>query len=373
MTSSPPPLVMMTADTIGGIWTYALDLAGGLAHAGTRTVLATMGRPLSDAQRAEAAAVPGLVIEESDFRLEWMSEVGDHLLRAGDWLLEIERRHRPDVVHLNGFAHAALPWQAPRVVVAHSCVLSWWRAVKGERAPEPWQRYAQAVKRGLHAAEVVVAPTFAFLREIDTLYGPLCRARVILNGCDPALFHIGQKRELIFSAGRIWDEAKNIGALDAVAPRLNWPVIVAGDWRPPEGAGDPPVNLLCLNVLDRGQVRDWLAQAPIFALPGRYEPFGLVPLEAALSGCALVLGDIPTFRELWDGAAVFVPPEDHDALFDALDGLIRAPGHRRALGLAARSRALGYPLERTVQGYLEAYADAAARRAAAPAMDTAAA
>ncbi len=32
-------------------------------------------------------------------------------------------------------------------------------------------------------------------------------------------------------------------------------------------------------------------------LPARYEPFGLSVLEAALSGCALVLGDIPSLRE----------------------------------------------------------------------------
>ena len=37
-----------------------------------------------------------------------------------------------------------------------------------------------------------------------------------------------------------------------------------------------------------------------------YEPFGLAVLEAAQAGCALVLSDIPTFRELWDGAALFV-------------------------------------------------------------------
>ena len=33
-------------------------------------------------------------------------------------------------------------------------------------------------------------------------------------------------------------------------------------------------------------------------------------LEAASAGCPLILGDIPTFRELWDGAAVFVAPDD---------------------------------------------------------------
>jgi glycosyltransferase involved in cell wall biosynthesis len=361
-----PSFVLMTADTIGGVWTYALDLARGLGRSGTRTVLATMGRHPSEAQRAEAAAVPGLILEESEFRLEWMPEAGDHLLRAGDWLLDLERRYRPDVVHLNGFAHAAIPWQAPRVVVAHSCVLSWWRAVKGEAAPAMWKGYAQAAKEGLQGAEVTIAPTAAFLRDIDALYGPLPRARVVRNGCEAAHFVAGRKRELIFNAGRIWDEAKNVAALDAVAPRLAWPVIVAGDWRPPEGAGDPPENLLCLNVLERRQVQDWLSEAAIFASPARYEPFGLTALEAALSGCALVLGDIPTQRELWQDAALFVPPDDRDALHEALAGLIATPERRNALGEAARKRALRYGLERTVRGYLAAYAEAVRLRALTP-------
>jgi glycogen synthase len=365
--ASSPGLVLITTDTIGGIWAYALDLARGLGRTGARTVLATMGSRPSEAQRAEAAAVPGLVVEESEFRLEWMPEVGDHLARAGDWLLDLERRHRPDVVHLNGFAHAALPWQAPRVVVAHSCVLSWWRAVKGEAPPAMWEGYARAVTEGLQAAEVVIAPTAAFLRDIEAIYGPIPHGRVVRNGCDAVLSEVGRKRELIFNAGRIWDEAKNVAALDAVAPRLAWPIIVAGDWRPPEGAeADPPENLLCLNVLERRQVRGWLAEAAIFASPARYEPFGLTALEAALSGCALVLGDIPTQRELWEGAALFVPPDDHDVLHEALARLIAAPERRAALGQAARRRALRYGLDRTVQGYLGAYAEAMRLRAILP-------
>ncbi len=69
----------------------------------------------------------------------------------------------------------------------------------------------------------------------------------------------------------------------------------------------------------------WLGRASIFALPARYEPFGLLPLEAALSGCALVLGDIPSLREVWGDAAWFVPPDDRDALTAAIGSLIASP------------------------------------------------
>ena len=43
------------------------------------------------------------------------------------------------------------------MVVGHSCVLSWWRAVK-RAAPPSWDRYWHEVRRGLHAADMVVAP-----------------------------------------------------------------------------------------------------------------------------------------------------------------------------------------------------------------------
>jgi glycogen synthase len=58
---------------------------------------------------------------------------------------------------------------------------------------------------------------------------------------------------------------------------------------------------------------DWYARASIYALPARYEPFGLSALEAALSGCALILGDIPSLREVWLEAAPYVSPDDESA------------------------------------------------------------
>jgi glycogen synthase len=357
-----PRLVLMTTDTLGGIWSYALDLAAGLAQAGTRTILASMGPAPSGAQRAAAAVVPGLILEVSTFRLEWLPGAEDEVRRAGNWLLQLEQRYAPDVVHLNGYAHAALPWSAPTIVVAHSCVLSWWRGVHGGRPPATWDAYARTIAAGLAAAGLVVAPTAAHLREIEAIYGWRPGARIIHNGADAALFRSEPKRDVIFSAGRVWDEAKNVRALDAVAPRLSWPVVVAGDWRPPTGGGEPPSNVLCLNLLERAQVRDWMASTSIYASPARYEPFGLGILEAALSGCALVLGDIPTLRELWSDAALFVPPDDHEALLAALTDLIERPALRDTFARAARARGLGYSLDLMTRGYLDAYADAVASR-----------
>src|SRR5690606_3875973 len=118
----------------------------------------------------------------------------------------------------------------------------------------------------------------------------------------------------VLTAGRLWDRAKNVAALDAVAPSLPWPVLVAGDDSGPDGQAEIGRNLRPLGLLAPAELAQWMGRAAVFALPARYEPFGLAVLEAALSGCALVLGDIPTFRELWDDTALFVPPDDHAAL-----------------------------------------------------------
>ncbi|HEX6143329.1 MAG TPA: glycosyltransferase family 4 protein [Geminicoccaceae bacterium] len=350
-----PATVLMTTDTIGGIWTYALDLAGGLRRRGVRTVLASMGPPPTGTQRAAALSIPDLVLEQSTFLLEWMDHAEWDVRRAGEWLLELELVHLPEVVHVNGFAHAALPFAAPTVCVAHSCVGTWWRAVKGEAPPARFAGYLGAVAAGLDAADGVVAPTRAFLDQLETVYGPRPRARVIPNGRSAAGFGSSRKRDMVFSAGRGWDEAKNVIALDAIAADLDWPVVVAGDWRPPRGEAEPPRHLLCLDLVEPEQLRQWLADAPIFALPARYEPFGLAPLEAALSGCALVLGDLPTLREVWGEAALYVPPDDRAALRATLQALIRDPARRRRMARAAEKRARRFGAVRMAEGYLSLY------------------
>lgn len=345
----------MTADTVGGVWTYALELTRALAPHGVRVLLAAMGARLSPDQREQTRKLSNVDVIESDFRLEWMDQPWEDVRRAGDWLLDLEASVKPGLVHLNGYAHGAWPWQAPAVVTAHSCVLSWWRAVKGEAAPPEWDRYRAEVTRGLHAADLVIAPSHAMLRALRECYGALPRATVIANGVRAEAFRSGRKEPFVLSAGRLWDEAKNIAALDRVAGWLPWPIRVAGEQRRPDGgcAGADHVELL--GRLSCESLAQWYSRAAIYALPARYEPFGLSVLEAALSGCALVLGDIDSLRENWDGAAVFVDPDDTVALRSALTQLIQEPTRREDLARAAFARAARFSAERMADGYLAAY------------------
>jgi glycogen synthase len=355
MAGNAPTRVLMTADTVGGVWNYSLQLSAALARYGVEVSLATMGKPLSPNQWQEAAAVPNLTVYESAYKLEWMEHPWDDVQAAGAWLLDLERRLRPDVVHLNGYVHGALLWRAPVMVVGHSCVLSWWEAVKGESAPPSLGRYRHEVRRGLRAARLVVAPTGAMLAALERHYGPLPNTRVIYNGQDTSTFTPGHKLHCVLSVGRLWDEAKNIAALQAVAPRLSWPVYVAGEERHPDGGEVDLAGVYPLGRLSSAELAARYASASIYALPARYEPFGLSVLEAALSGCALVLGDIATLREVWGNAAMFVPPDDTAALHAAIEGLIAGEGLRLEMAGRARQRASHFTTERMAAAYFQMY------------------
>jgi glycosyltransferase involved in cell wall biosynthesis len=355
--------VLMTADTVGGVFTYALELARALGERGAQIDLATMGAPLDHKQRVAAAAVECVRVHQSTYRLEWMPDPWDDVGRAGEWLLRLERQVRPDVVHLNGYAHGALPWRVPTVVVGHSCVLSWWEAVKRVSAPPEWNRYRLEVARGLAAADLVVAPSRSMLDTLEGLYGLLPRGRVIYNGRDPGAYAPAAKEAMILSAGRLWDEAKNVAALGAVAAEIPWPIYVAGEARHPNGADARLTGTIPLGRLGTAELARWLGRASIFALPARYEPFGLSVLEAALSRCALVLGDIQSLRELWGDAALYAAPDDRNALADALRRLIGDPELRQSLADRARERAVSYSPDLMADRYLSAYAAAAEHRA----------
>lgn len=356
MAASRAPRVLLTADTVGGVWTYAVELARELDARGVRVEIATMGAPVAPHQREAIADCANVTLHESSYRLEWMQDPWDEVDAAGEWLLALERDLRPDLVHLNQFAFGALPFRAPRLVVAHSCVASWWRAVHGRAAPSSWDLYRGRVRAGLAGADRVAAPTQAMLVALRLEYGWRAEGLVLPNGCRPGAFMPAEKKQRVLAAGRFWDEAKNLRALEQAAPGLPWPVCVAGSAAHPDGGLVQPVGVHFLGELPRAALARELAEAAIYALPARYEPFGLSVLEAALSGCALVLGDIDSLREVWGPAARYVPSSDASALRQALEELIAVPAERTRLAQAAQARAQQYTARAMAERYLAAYA-----------------
>jgi glycosyltransferase involved in cell wall biosynthesis len=355
-----PRVVLMTADTVGGVWQYALELAAALAERGVRVALAAMGPAVSASQREEVSRLRGVSFHYRDYALEWMAEPWRDVERAGQWLLSLERSLAPGLVHLNQFAFGAAAFKAPVLIAAHSCVLSWWRAVHRTEAPEEWKRYRSVVREGLAHAARVVAPTHAMMATLHENYALRCPGTVIPNARAAQRYPAAAKEPVIFSAGRLWDEGKNVAALERVASHLPWPVRVAGSPITPAGTARALKNVVALGVLTGNEIADEVSRASIYALPARYEPFGLSVLEAALASCALVIGDIPSLREVWGRTALYAPPDDEHALRACLMRLIEDDALRRCLARAARARALTFTPERQAGAYVEAYCAAMA-------------
>ncbi|SDB18310.1 Glycosyltransferase involved in cell wall bisynthesis [Desulfonatronum thiosulfatophilum] len=345
----------MTADTIGGVWTYACELAKALEPFGVVVHLACMGQPLSEDQSQYAAKTANLRIHASSYKLEWMADPWEDVAEAGKWLNELEARLQPDIIHLNNYAHGSLEWNAPAVMVAHSCVFTWWRAVKSEDPPAEWHVYYDKVREGLRNADMVVGVSRVFLDDVAALYGPLRQTRMIHNGLDPQDYHIRKKQDMVFGMGRVWDEGKNLSALASMHGRVGWPIRIAGSTRLEEAEDGQNAAGVFMGRLDREKIREVLSETPIYVLPAKYEPFGLSALEAAFSGCALVLGDIPTLREIWGDAAIYFPPGDAERLEFHLKSLIGTPellAHRQKLAV---EKAQQYSADRMSASYIYAY------------------
>jgi glycosyltransferase involved in cell wall biosynthesis len=358
----------MTTDAVSGVWNYSLELARALRPRGIEVCLACLGPSPTPRQRLEASAIGNVEFHERSFALEWMPEPWAEVAKAGEWLLELEDAFEPDVIHLNHYANATLPWNAPVLVTAHGDRISWWRAVYGGEPPAEWNRYRTEIAAGLRSADLIVTPTRAGLDALTDLGlregTPASLPRVIPHARSSALFPARAKREFILSAGRAWDGAKNMAMLENAAADLPWPVFMAGSTVDLNGNSVEFRNVDCLGPLVSADLANWMGLASIFVLPSRYEPSGLAALEAALAGCALVLSDIPSLREIWCDMAFFVPPDDPRALAATLRRLIKDAPFRNQLGSHARRRALERTPEQMGESYLECYRELLARNTA---------
>jgi glycosyltransferase involved in cell wall biosynthesis len=170
----------------------------------------------------------------------------------------------------------ALPFAAPVLVTAHSDVLTWWVACRGEKPPPEWDAYGRRVAAGIAEADLLIAPTQAYFADLVAQHGRPAAHRVIPNGRDPSRFQGSAKRAMALGAGRLWDEAKNIEALCKAAEGLSWPVLIAGEAISPDGGTiRTPANVVSLGKLAPDDLAARMAEAALFVSPARYEPFRL--------------------------------------------------------------------------------------------------
>jgi glycosyltransferase involved in cell wall biosynthesis len=342
--------VLITLDAVGGVWRYALDVARGLEAHGVACLLVGFGPEPSLSQRAECG----------DRELVWTGEPLDWMiadssaLDAGTRKLAILRQEwKADVLHLNLPSQAAgLPSDIPVVVASHSCVPTWWQAVRGTDLPPEWVWLRQRNQDGFQRANLIVVPTESHGAALRGIYDQLPPLRIAHNATAVAPGDT-PKEPLILSVGRWWDAGKNGWVLDAASSP--WPIVLAGPVKGPDGQRATFRNSQTVGALPHEDVLALMRRAAIFAAPSRYEPFGLAVVEAAINGTALVLADIPTFRELWDGAALFVPPNDIRGWSNAFAELATNVNFRHQLSKDAAARGRQFSLPRQAARFYEAY------------------
>ncbi len=352
--------LLMTIDAAGGIWRYAMDLARGLRAHGVETAFLGFGpRPRAEAE-AEAMRIGPL--DWSDLPLDWMAGDVRGLADVPVAIAGAARRARADIVQVNVPSQAAgLASDVPVVAVHHSCVTTWFRAVHGAPPPEEWAWQAALTRTGLDRAEAVVAPSVAHGRAVAAAYGARS-LRVVPNGVEAAESELAGGA-YIAASGRWWDEGKGGGTLDAAAGATLWPVVMAGSVRAPGGGVFSPRHASATGPLPHAAAEALVRSAAVFVAPSLYEPFGLAVAEAARAARPLVLSDIPTFRELWGDAALYVPPGEAEALASTVNCLAADPELRRTLGRTAQVRARRFTVAAQARAMAEVYGHVIARRA----------
>lgn len=358
--------VLVTADTMSGAWTYTRELVTGLVTRGLRVTLVSFGEIPLPSQTSWMDRLHGLDYHPTAFRLEWMQEAEEDLPESSAFLAGLVREVRPDVLHLNQFCYGNLPVDVPRVIMAHTDLITWTDAVH-DRAPQPgslaW--YTEMVRNGIAGADAVVAPSGWMLERIRTCYGDPRRGEVIYPGRNPIFFNpYVSKDDGVLAVGRLVDASRQVFLLTQHVHPV--PVCIVGAEhtvpmpRVPIRA-DVKVATDETTVAIRGaqteaQLRALYSRAAIFAATARYEPLGMAALEAAFSRCAIIANDIPVFREIWGDAALYFRTNDAASLAEAIRLLNEDRPMRRAYAELAYTRARErFTTKRMIDDYLRLY------------------
>src|SRR6266852_4066338 len=359
--------VLVTSDTLSGTWTYTRELVTGLVTRGVQVTLVSFGEIPLPEQTAWMETLHGLEYRPTAFRLEWMQEAEQDLPESSNFLAALVREVQPDVLHLNQFCYGNLPVDVPRVVMAHGDLLSWTHAVQSH-APRPtrWLRwYRDMVTRGITGADVVVAPSAWMLDTLRDAYAKPRRDEVIYPGRNPIFFNpYVSKEDSVLTVGRLIDAGKQVFLLTQHVHPVSVCIVGAAQTVPVPRVpirADVRVSTAATSVAIRGaqteaQLRVLYSRASIYAATARYEPVGMSALDAALSRCAIVANDIPSFRETWGEAALYFRTNDAASLAESIRRLTGDREMCRAYANLAYARARErFTTKRMIDQYLQLY------------------
>lgn len=341
--------VLFTIDPHGAGWMHTVTLAGALGRRGHDVLLASFG-PEASPERMAA-------VEDSEVRLTRVEIPGPttdptFIATARAALDVLVKEWNPSVVHIDRCAFGDLELDVPKILMIAAD-----RTARISRGRGP-------ARRGLLGADAVVSPTRALSEEISRRFEYRRPISLIQPGIElgdkPVTFGPIKKAKSGFMFyGRTDDKADGFDVLlealrrakiEQGHPDLSFRI--GG-----EGARPPlPGWLQDVGMLDADSRVSAFGKADIAVLPSRDDAFGLRSVEAGLSGCALVLTDVPSYHELWHGAAVLVPPDDPGALADTIRLLATDTRRREECQRLCRARALsGFSADRMIEEYLDVH------------------
>jgi len=364
--------VLVTGDTLSGSWTYTRELVTGLVTRGVRVTLVSFGEIPLPAQTSWMDHLHGLDYRPTAFRLEWMQEAEEDLPESSAFLMALVRELCPDILHFNQFCYGNLPVDVPRVVMAYGDLLTWREAVPhhspGSSAAHETQalgRYRRTVQQGIAGANALVAPSAWMLDRVSACYTDPRRGEVIYPGRNPIFFNpYISKDEYVLAVGRLVDTSKQVFLLTQHPHPL--PVCIVGADQTVAAPripirADVKVATEETSVAIRGaqteaQLRALYSRASIYAATARYEPLGMPALEAALSRCAIVANDIPSYREMWGHAALYFRTNDAASLAESIRALSEDRAMRRGYAELAYTRARErFTTKRMIDEFLQLY------------------
>ena len=337
-----------------GVVNVAVDLASKQAEAGHIVGFASSGGSLINLLEKYG-------VEHFTVNLGLQSPVT--IIRTLVALRRIMKRFKPDIVH----AHM-VPGALFGCVLRRGCQFRLVTTV--HNAPK-----RQSILMGV--ADIVIVVSAANLKLMKHRGIPEHKMRIVKNGplgsprrlpIENQSDQIGLQRPAIVTVARLFTQkgiSDLIAAFDiisAVFPEATLYLVGDGPERKQFERQAAATNC-SIRIQFVGFVKDprpYLAQADVFVLASRNDPFPLVIPEAREAGCAIVATNVDGIPEgLDDGrAGILVPPSDPPSLAAALTRLLRDPDELSLWRRRATENIGWLRIERVSEETLAAYQDA---------------
>jgi glycosyltransferase involved in cell wall biosynthesis len=132
-----------------------------------------------------------------------------------------------------------------------------------------------------------------------------------------------------------------------------------------EATGPLAERIRILGEVPYAEVRRYYADADVFVFPSYLETFGHPMVEAMASRAPVVAADTPVFREIGGDAARYADPYRVDALAEAIEQVLFAPGERDALVARGLARAAELSWDATARRLSALFDEVCSERAGA--------